>query len=201
MNAWVLSAWAVNPSYSEEKLFRDYCGMYLHLDHNSTKMMRKIALLSEDACFKAFDKRWNPNNEPMGIRDMYIPFPVLPTNVDLADKLIQEQDEAVEDFKQIVSLSGKIQMPDTIRQLVVRVSCLYGFQMFRIFRSLYHLAGIRQLSLPFDKALYIREYDEAWKEVEMLAKKYPIACPSLFSKMIVRRTENQVADSIVNEMR
>lgn len=201
MNAWVLSAWAVNPGYSEEKLFRDYCRMHLHLDNNNTEMMRKIALLSEDACLKAFNKKWNPDNEPMGIRDMYIPFPVLPANAGLADKLIREQDEAVEDFRQIANLSGKIQMPDTIRQSAVRVSCLYGLQMFRIFRSLYHLAGIRQLRLPYDKALYIREYDVAWKEVEMLARKYPAACPSLYSKMTVRRTESQVADSIVNEMR
>lgn len=201
MNAWVLAAWANNPEASEEDLFNDYCVRHLRLDAANARTLRKIALLSEDACLKAFDKRDNPDNEPMGIRDMYIPFPILPSDTAFAEKLISEQDEAVADFEQIASLAATLQMPDTLRQQWARVSCQYGLQMMRIFRSLHRLAGIRQLRLPYDKAKYIREYDDAWRELERLAETLPAVCPSLYSKTVIRRTDGESADEIVNNMR
>ena len=205
MNAWILAQWAISPTESEETLFRRYTKEKLGMAEPDAKKLREIALLSEHATLRGFRSVSYPDSVPsMWVRDEYITFPVTPQNKSVTLSIIADKDDAVKDWDRIVELTKGLKVKDELTSEYVKVTCEYGRQMYRIFRSLYHLAGIKKGFLNQNKSSYFAEYDDAWKQLEQLQLKYPRTCPSLYSKTIIRRTypaylEN--ADKVVNSIR
>lgn len=202
LNAWVLAQWANNPKESEENIFNRYAKDVLHLKSKDVKNFRKLAILSEEATLLGMRSKSYPNDVfGMWVRDEYITFPKLPEDKNKALLIIKEKDEAVQKWEEICKLSKKISVPDKLTDSVMKVSCEYGLNMYRIYRSLFHLSGIKNNILNEDKDRYIREYDSAWNNLEKLEKEHSEVCPSLFSKKVIRRTWDSVADNVVNSMR
>lgn len=202
MNAWILAQWACHPLESEASLFDRYCRERLSLDEENAKRFREIALLSERAVIRGMRSAQYPDEVfSMWVRDEYITFPKLPDDIEKAKIIIAEKDSAVKDWERISLLANQMVMSNSIDEEWVKVSCEYGRQMFRIFRAVFHLAGIRQLQLTDNKDIYIKEYDDAWAILHKLSQEHPSSCPSLFSRKIVRRTNPTPADDIISEMR
>jgi hypothetical protein len=202
LNAWILAQWANNPQATEQSLFNRFCKERLHLDAQSIPAFRQIALLSAHAALRGFRSVAYPNDVmSMWTRDEYISFPELPKDVNRAKVIISEKDDAVNDWNEIVKYSQKVKASSAIDEEYIKVSCEYGRQMFRIFRAVFHLAGIKQLNMDYNKQQYLQEYDDAWNSLKKLESAYPSSCPSLYSKRIVRRTNPNVADDVINTMR
>lgn len=202
LNAWILAQWAQAPHLSEEELFNQYTRKVLHLDKANSRIFREIALLSEYATLRGKRSAAYPDEiYRVWVRDEYITFPRLPQDKEKATVLLTEKDEAVEAWEKIVNLSLKLEMPDRFKEELVEVTCRYGLQIYRIYRSLFHLAAIKQGLIDGDKARYIAEYDDAWETLNELSTTKPEYCPSLYSKSIIRRVRGEVADEIVHSMR
>lgn len=202
LNAWVMAQWAASPKQSEESVFNRYATERLKLDKKSAKRFRELALLSEKATLLGMRSAAHPDDVfAMWVRDEYITFPALPKDVAKVKTLLQEKDVAVDCWEKMLDLTKQISVPDGQLDEVMKVSCRYGLQMYRIYRSLFHLSAIRQGMVAEDKSTYINEYDAAWKELNTLEREKSETCPSLYSKTLIRRTWNDVADKMVNEMR
>lgn len=202
LNAWVLAQWANNPQESEENVFNRYAKEVLRLKSKDVKNFRKLAILSEEATILGMRSKAYPNDVfGMWVRDEYITFPKLPADKNKALSIIEEKDEAVQKWEEICKLSKKISVPDKLTDSVMKVSCEYGLNMYKIYRSLFHLSGVKNNILNENKDKYISEYDMAWSNLERLEREYPEVCPSLFSKKVIRRTWDSVADNVVNSMR
>lgn len=202
LNAWVLAQWANAPQKTEKEIFYRYAKEVLHLKSKEIEYFRELALLSEKATLLGMRSLSYPNDVfGMWVRDEYITFPKLPGNKNKALTIIEEKDTAVQYWMRICDLSDKISIPDKLTDQVLKVSCEYGLNMYKIYRALFHLSGIKSALLSEDKTKYIQEYDMAWNNLTELERKYPETCPSLFSKKVIRRTWDNVADSVVNNMR
>jgi hypothetical protein len=202
VNAWVMTQWACTPNASEASIFDRYCKEVLHLDATNSKIFRDIAMLSEKATLLGIRSKQYPNDVfGMWIRDEYITFPELPKDKAKVNILLKEKDDAVKIWDQIATLSQKIKMKDAHKQEVIKVTCEYGRQMYRIFRSIFHLSAIKNGLSDEDKRIFLNEYDNAWGNLHNLLKVYPETCPSLYLKTIVRRTNPTSADSEIEKMR
>lgn len=202
LNAWILAQWGQKPHLSEEQLFNRYTNEILGLDSDNSKIFREIALLSEYATIRGKRSAQYPSDVfGIWVRDEYITFPELPQDKNKVSVMLSEKNDAVKTWYKIVALSDKLNMPDKFKNESVKVTCRYGLQIYRIYRSLFYLAAIRQGLVQADKAVYIDEYDDAWSKLKELSETKPEYCPSLYSKKIIRRTRTHVADDIVDSMR
>lgn len=202
LNAWVMAQWANNPKASEESIFNRYCVEVMKMDKANAKIFRKMALLSEEATLLGLRSRKYPNEVmSMWARDEYITFPDMPKDENKVSALLQEKDEAVELWTEIVALSNKLRIDDKYKQETIRVTSEYGLRMYKIFRSVFYLSAIKKEVSSADKMIYLAEYDEVWKSLEELMRVNPAFCPSLYSKTIMRRTYPEIADKAINEMR
>lgn len=202
LNAWVLMQWANNPKASEASLFDRYCKEKLHLDAANAKIFREIALLSEKATLLGLSSRKYPEEvSGIWVRDEYITFPDMPNDKQKVAVMLKEKDEAVEAWNKIAELGAKIKMQNEYQTELVKVTCEYGRQMYKVFRDVFHLSAIKKGLCGEDKSNYIKEYDQSWKTLNNLLITYPRTCPSLYLKTIIRRTRPVAADEAINEMR
>lgn len=202
LNAWVMAQWASSPKQSEESIFYKYATDKLDLSKKDAKRFRELALLSEKATLRGMRSASFPDDVfSMWVRDEYITFPILPKDAEKVNILLAEKDTAVVCWERMVALAQQINVPDKHLDEVMKVSCQYGLQMYRIYRALFYLGAIKQELASEKKQKYIDEYDDAWKKLNTLQDEKTKTCPSLFSKTVIRRTWPDAADKIVNEMR
>lgn len=202
LNAWVLAQWASSPEQTEEAIFYRYAKERLELSQEDAERFRELVLLSEFATLRGMRSASYPGDIfSMWVRDEYITFPILPKEALKVKVLLAEKDTAVVCWEKMFDLARQIKSPDKHLNEVMEVSCQYGLQMYRIYRALFYLGAIRQELVVEDKYKYIHEYDDAWKLLNAFEREKPEVCPSLFSKTVIRRTQNEVADKMVNEMR
>lgn len=202
LNAWVMAQWANHPNASEASIFNRYCKEVLKMDDANANRFRELALLSEKATLLGMRSKAYPDDVmAIWVRDEYITFPDLPKEEGKVQVLLKEKDEAVDLWKQIVTLSKKISINDKQTKEAIQITSEYGLQMYKIYRSVFYLSAIKKNKIQSDKDIYINEYDKAWHSLNELAITHPTACPSLFSKTIIRRTWPKVADTSIQEMR
>lgn len=202
LNTWIMIKWAENPKEKEKRLFDQYCKTVLHLNKLNTCLFRKIALYSEKAILLGLRSKDFPDDiMSMWVRDEYITFPDLPSDRQKVSVMLEEKNKAVDLWNEIADLSKKIKMQNPYQTEVVKTTCEYGRQMFRIYRAVFHLSAIKKNLSQEDKHIYILEYDDAWRRLEELSFSEPTTCPSLFLKNKVRRTFPEDADSEITKMR
>lgn len=201
MNAWVMAQWALHPESDEESLFKAYCTERLQLDEKGTQQLRDIALLSEHAVIRGLRSAQYPDKVfSMWVRDEYITFPSMPADKTITATILNERDEAVADWEKIAQIAQEFNSNDVALDEVVKVTCEYGSQMFRIFRSVGHVAAIHQQCAEGDMIPYFIEYFDAWKKLDALAADYPSSCPTLFNREKVLRTSSTVAHKMMMEL-
>ncbi len=200
LNAWVMAQWALNPEKTEEELFNDYCTTRLGLDATNTALMRNIALASEHAVIRGLRSAEYPSDiYNMWVRDEYITFPTMPSQAK-TEVVLQERDEAVADWENILQWATDFNSNDAHLNEVVKVTCEYGYYMFRIFRDVSYAAAIHQGRASGNVKHYVNDYNEAWFNLEQLAQEHSTTCPTLYNRNKVMRTSSTVADKMMKSL-
>lgn len=200
LNAWVMAQWALHPEQSEEQIFSDYCTTRLGLDAANAEIFRNIALKSEHAVLRGLRSAEHPDDiYNMWVRDEYITFPTMPDAAKTA-VVLQERDEAVADWQDILQLSEQFSSSDEHLNEVVKVTCAYGYYMFRIFRDVSYAAAIHQSKATGNVKKYVEDYNTAWFQLEQLAQAHATTCPTLYNRTKVMRTSKTVADQMMKSL-
>ena len=200
LNAWVMAQWALHPEQSEEQIFSDYCTTRLGLDAANAEIFRNIALKSEHAVLRGLRSAEHPDDiYNMWVRDEYITFPTMPEAAKTA-VVLQERDEAVADWQDILQLSEQFSSSDEHLNEVVKVTCAYGYYMFRIFRDVSYAAAIHQSKATGNVKKYVEDYNTAWFQLEQLAQAHATTCPTLYNRTKVMRTSKTVADQMMKSL-
>ncbi len=179
LNAYVMAKWAQNPARAEEDIFDEYCSGVLKLDRENSKKFRRLCLLSADAVYRGIRSTHN-DITPWWTRDQYIGRPPLPAAPEARQRVLEEKDEAVRIWEEIVALAGKISFPDAATAEYVRTSAQYGLCVFRIYQFGFQLAA---LAAEPDKArarTLIQGYDQTWSEYRKLKDAHP-SCGTLYT--------------------
>lgn len=201
LNAWVMAQWAHHPESSEDSLFNAYCTERLKLDEANTALFREIAMLSEHAVIRGMRSAEYPGSVySMWVRDEYITFPDMPADRNITATILDEREDAVADWEQIVEKAQQFNSADAHLNEVVKVSCEYGLQMFRIFRSVGQVAAIYQNRADGDMIPYFIDYFDAWKKLDQLLADYPETCSTLFNRQTVLRTTSTVAHTMMEKL-
>ncbi len=183
LNVYVLAKWTLSPSKTEEEIFGEYCSKVLKLNAADTAKFRRLCLLSADAVYRG--KRSTHNDiDGMWTRDEYIAVPPLPQDEAARQRFLEEKDQSVRMWTEIVALAKEIQFPDpTVKEYVV-TSSEYGLDLYRIYRAGFQLAAMEpNLANPENKAKaadLIREYDHAWSDLRKLKQDHP-SCATLYT--------------------
>ncbi|MEI6754929.1 MAG: hypothetical protein WCK78_17415 [Paludibacter sp.] len=192
LNVYVLSQWAQNTKESEAIIFNRYAREKLSLSEKDVQKFRRLALLSEKAILLGRRSQKYPTAvNTWWTRDQYISFPSIPSGKDSVLNILAEKDESVKLWKEMVGLSGEIQFKDKQTASFVKVSTLYGLQLYEIYRSLFYLTAIQKGIIPMkEKAYWMEIYEKAWKNYTNLAQENP-DCPTLYDRDVVRRQQGQ----------
>ena len=205
LNAYVVSKWAQNTNLTEEAVFNSFMDENGILNAESRKAFRRLCLLSAKAVLRGhesaqvpFNSNWtlwmrdeflggiDSTKTEKGVSEEYLhkAFNAYYKKGQL-DKFIEDKNESVAIWKEIVELSGKIEMTDKANQNYIVVSSKYGLLLHQIIAS-----GLNVLSIGFkwertgvyDKeklSQFISNYDKAWEEYLQL-KKDNSSCATLY---------------------
>jgi hypothetical protein len=179
LNAYVLCRWAQEPSRSEESIFNEYCSATLKLSAADTAAFRKLCLLSADAVYRGIRGTRNEIT-PWWTRDQFMGRPPLPGNPADWPAFLQEKDEALQMWRQIVDLGDGIQFSDPATREYVRTSCRYGLDVYRIYNDGFHLAALGDHGDKGRIQGLIADYDQTWAEYRRLKEEHP-SCGTLYT--------------------
>ncbi|MFP5041037.1 hypothetical protein [Parasediminibacterium sp. JCM 36343] len=207
LNAYVISKWGADKNRTEESIFNSFMDENGIVQSDSRKAFRQLCLLSAKAVLRGhesgkyhFEKDWVwwMRDEFLGgIDTANLPQKMFPSEGflqqafdwyyknGLLDKVIEEKQENVGTWKQIVALSAKIEMPNKADKDYMKVSSKYGLLLHAIIAD-----GWKVMALGYkgdktgiyDKAKLaatIKKYDEDWKVYNKLKAENP-ACASLY---------------------
>ena len=199
LNIYVLAKWTTDPSRTEEEIFREYCTKVLKLNATDTVKFRRLCLLSADAVYRGIR---SSHNDIGGwwTRDEYMSPPPIPKDPVKRQRTLEEKDESVRMWTEIVKLAKEIQFTDpTVKEYVV-TSSEYGLDLFRISRAGFQLTYMES---PLDKAKaadLIREYDQAWSDFRKLKEDHP-SCATLYTDKSRRMPNKQGMGEMVDAIR
>lgn len=185
LNAYVVSHYARDPSQSETVYFEQYARDVLRLSETDTRLLRRACLLSAQAVLRGQLTNLGADIDVWWARDDTIAEPKLHDFVakGLTEAAIVEKRAALDMWREIETLLGRIRFITPERQMFARVSASYGRIKYAIFAAAWtallldqdsrtnggeHQQRIRQA---------IEEYDRLWQEFHAL-RKLP-QCPTL----------------------
>ena len=207
LNAFVISKWGENPERSEESIFNQFMDENGIVSKKSRESFRKLCILSAQGVLRGhesgkyyFNKDWvwwSRDEFLAGIDSFSVSQKLFPSEGflyqaydwyyknGLLDSVIQEKEDNVALWKNIVNLSSQIELKDKNDQQYISVSSKYGLLLHTIIAK-----GWKVMAIGFkgDKTgVYDRvtlknalsEYDEAWKQYNLLKKNNP-SCASLY---------------------
>jgi hypothetical protein len=180
----VLSRWAQNPNRSEESIFNEFCLNVLKLSASDTSAFRKLCLLSADAVYRGIRGIHNEIT-PWWTRDQYMGRPPLPEQAAMLPEFLQQKDEAVKMWTEVLSYANAIHFPDPAVQEYVEVSCRYGLNVYEIYRCGFQLAALGPNGDKAQIAALIKQYDQTWAEYHRLKEEHP-SCATLYEDKAFR---------------
>jgi len=209
LNAYVISQWGIDTKQSEETVFNHF------MDDNGINSpkgrvaFRELCLLSAKAVIRGhesakyfFDKDWVwwSRDEFLGGIDTFnVPQRLYPSEGflnkgfnwyyehHLLDSVIEEKQDAVALWKQIVALSNKVEMTDKQDQDYLKVSSMYGLLLHSIIADGWRIMALGYVgdrTGNYDKKqliTYIKKYDNDWKVYNELKANKP-ACATLYKQ-------------------
>lgn len=199
VNAWVMAQWAKDPAQSEESILARYASERLGLKGEDIQRFRKLCLLSADAVIRGRRSIYYEDLPREWTRDEYIGWPNIAATPEQRKRVLEQKDESVKMWKEMLSLAEKIQWQDDETRAFAITSTEYGLQFYSVAQALFHL---RQLE--FDENLdampqWIAAYDAAWKAFEALGSRSE--CSTLYQKRVTKRMGEKTADIIVDKYR
>ena len=207
LNAFVISKLGQNPESTEERIFNQFMDENGIVTSASRAAFRKLCILSAQGVLRGhesgkyyFDKDWvwwSRDEFLAGIDSFSVSQKLFPSEgflnqafewyykSGLLDSVIQEKEDNVDLWKNIVALSTQIKMKNKKDEQYVSVSSKYGFLLHTIIAKGWKVMAIGykgDKEGKYDKASLkkaILQYDEAWKQYKLLKVKNP-SCASLY---------------------
>jgi hypothetical protein len=198
LNAWVMAQWAKDPTQNEETIFNRYASERLHLKEDDVKAFRKLCLLSAEAVIRGRNTTYGDLN-PWWTRDQGIAWPSIPKDPVAQKRNLQQKDESVEKWKEIVQLAQSIEWENKKEKEHAVGSAKYGLYLYEIYRAVINIADAELNDDKEAMKKWITTYDEAWTAYNHLPKEYN-SIATLYAKDYKRHTKN-AADDKVNELR
>jgi len=171
LNAWVLAQWARDPARSETEVFHRFAQEQLGLAGNDIPRFRRLCLLSADAVLRGRNSTRRDMN-PWWTRDQGISWPGAPLKKEARQRNLQQKDEAVRLWQEIVRLAEGITWPDAATGEHARGSAYYGLHLFEIYRTLVYLAAAEATENREQVQHWLRKYDEAWANYNALPEQF-----------------------------
>jgi hypothetical protein len=171
LNAWVVAQWAADPVQREADVFNRYATERLKLRGGDVEKFRKLCLLSADAVVRGRNTTY-ADMDRWWTRDQGLGWPTYPKDAD-RQRVLDQKDEAVALWKDIVELAETIQWVDEKTKEHAVSSSLYGLHLFEIYRSLCYLAAAEATGDLKGIQRWIKTYDEAWIAYKKLPEQYP----------------------------
>jgi hypothetical protein len=171
LNAWVMAQWALNPAATEESLFNRYAVERLQLPTNQVANFRQLALLSAQAVYRGKRSTGNYLNQWWN-RDQYFRFPFVPTDAVQRQVVLDDQDNAVAMWDQMVALADGLTPPDPLAAEMLRSSTRYGQNLFRMWRAVVNLSCITTNGPVAQIRDWLAVYDGCWTNYAALARQY-----------------------------
>jgi len=194
LNAWVMAQWASDPSQSEESIFNRYATERLHLQGDDVSSFRKLCLLSAEAVVRGVCTT-HRDISPWWTRDMGIGWPEVPKDEEGRQRNLQQKDEAVEKWEEIVELAKKIHWADDKTREHVIGSSYYGLYLYEIYRSIIYLSDASAHGDQLQITKWIKAYDEAWSNYEALPDQFP-SISTLYSKDYNRNMKSNADEEV-----
>ncbi len=188
LNAWVMAQWARDVTQSEEAVFNRYAKERLGLKGDSIPAFRKLCLLSADAVVRGRNSTHGDMN-PWWTRDQGIGWPPLPKGPLATQRNLQQKDESVALWKEIVHLAEAIQWADLKTRSHAIGSSRYGLHLYEIYRSLVYLDDAESRGDKESMKQWIQAYDEAWSVYTKLPEQYP-GLATLYTQGYTRHIKN-----------
>ncbi|WPJ97272.1 hypothetical protein SH580_06070 [Coraliomargarita algicola] len=172
LNAWVTAQWALDPSKSEESVFNRYATERLKLKDGDVAKFRRLCLLSANSVLKG---RYS---EPGGMRviwtrDQGIGWPGVISDAAKQQRSLQQKDEAIAQWQEIVSLAESIQWADEATREHAIASAYYGLHLYEIYRSKIYMADAEAKGDRDGIKKWLKAYDAAWATYDQLPEQYP----------------------------
>lgn len=193
-HARVLAEFLRNPAAGEERAFFEVVSSRIGLAGGDALLFRKLCLLSATAVLKgrhceAFDRCldeallptacWMRDDRLGGGDQMALVLDRLMRD-GTAEEALREKDEAVELWREIVSISDRIDWSDSPDGEFVCLSARYGLLLFSIVREGWRILLAARSGPPLADGLWesIARYDALWQEYRKLGDRP--GCPSLY---------------------
>ena len=190
VNTFVLAEWSNHPERPEKEIFEDYAKKQ-DFQGKDIQLFHQISLLSANAIVRGRASLLMPINV-WWTRDQFIGSEKelhknLPQILDkgLTEDMLAEKQEAVEIWKEIVSLADSIQTGNSETVHYLRTSSRYGLLLFSIYEQAWiiTLKGYEgDRTGKYDKeriSAAIAAYDRLWSEFEQLKATTP-DCATLY---------------------
>lgn len=169
LNAWVLAQWAQDPTQSEEAIFRRYATERLGLKGEDVGKFRKLCLLSADAVVRGRNST-HRDMDPWWTRDQGIAWPTIKGD---RKRNLEQKDESVALWQEIVTLAESIRWPDETSREHAVGSAYYGLRLYEIYRSLVYLEDAEHRNDKEAIRQWLKAYNEAWEAYDTLPQSYP----------------------------
>ncbi|MCL5129583.1 hypothetical protein [Algibacter sp. L4_22] len=199
LNAWVMAQWAKNTKQSEESIFNRYATERLGLKGKDVAEFRKLCLLSAEAVIRGRNTTYNDISDVWWTRDQGIGWPK-PAKDKIGQKRnLEQKDESVAKWKEIVKLAKSIHWRSKETKNHVIGSAEYGLRLYKIYRALVYMsdAEAKGDKKAIDK--WIKIYDTAWADYNKLPEQYREVA-TLYTQEYDRHIAEN-ADKKVNELR
>jgi hypothetical protein len=188
LNSWVMAQWGQNTDKSEEFIFNRYATERLHLEGDDVAKFRKLCLLSAEAVVRGRNSTYRDMN-PWWTRDQGIAWPMVVEGVFEQKRNLNQKDESIAKWKQIVKLAKSIDWKDEETKNHAIGSSEYGLKLYKIYRTLVYMKYADDNGNSKDVKKWIKKYDKAWAGYNKLADKYS-AIATLYTEDYKRHIAN-----------
>ncbi len=171
LNAWIAAQWAADPKQKEEDVFNQYALKRLKLKEKDVPAFRKLCLLSAEAVVRGRNSTYGDMNE-WWTRDQGMNYPKTPKDAEGNQRNLQQKDEAVAKWQEIVELAKSIDWGSSKASEHVIGSAKYGLHLYEIYRALINLSSAEVKNDQVEMKKWIVAYDKAWEDYNALPKKY-----------------------------
>lgn len=212
VNAYVVTQWAKDTSYSDKYYALKYAKEELHMSEKDAEIFYEILIMSARAILLGRGRNTSAYEwDVFWTRDQNIEYPRVLANIKYAERegktdlMLEEKHRSVEIWEYILSLSEKIS-DDVEKKAYIVTTCKYGLYLYRLYEIIYR-ANVLALTGGHSEEVKqaVQEYDEVWRQWEHLFETEE-GCPTTYEKGdffldLIGYNWNKGLDSAINPLR
>lgn len=212
INAYVVTQWAKDTSFSDKYYALKYAKEELHMADRDAEIFYEILIMSARAVLLGRGRNTAAYEwDVFWTRDQNIEYPRILANIKCAQEkkqvglLLDEKRRSVEIWKYIVGLSEEIS-DDTEKKPYIVTTCRYGLYLYRLYELIYRANALAlQGGHREEVKKAVEEYDKVWALWEDLFESSE-GCPTIYAKEdqfldLIGYNWNKGLDSAINPLR